>query len=68
MGGFNIFGSLGFLVGIVGGGLVADAYGFLAAFLAVGLLEVAVALCLLPFLLGVGRPAAGPAAGEGDPT
>jgi MFS family permease len=51
MGGFNIFGSLGFLVGIVGGGLLTDAYGFLAAFAAVGLLEVLIAAAMLPLLL-----------------
>jgi len=51
MGGFNVFGSLGFLVGIVGGGLVADAHGFLAAFLAVGALEASIALVMLPVIL-----------------
>ena len=51
MGGFNVFGSLGFLTGIVGGATVAATYGFGAAFLAVGLAEVAIALVALPFLL-----------------
>jgi len=51
MGGFNVFGSLGFLAGIVGGGLVADAYGFPAAFLAVGLTEGVIALVMLPAVL-----------------
>jgi MFS family permease len=67
MGGFNIFGSLGFLVGIVGGGLVADAYGFLAAFLAVGLLEVALAVLFVPLLLGLERPPADRSPGDGGP-
>jgi len=53
MGGFNVFGSVGFLAGIVGGGLVADAYGYLEAFLAVGLLEMLIAAVLLPVVLGL---------------
>lgn len=48
MAGFNIAGSVGFLVGIVAGGLVADAYGYRAAFLAVGGLEIALAAAALP--------------------
>ncbi|WP_336360479.1 MFS transporter [Haladaptatus sp. ZSTT2] len=48
MGGFNIFGSIGFLTGIVVGGAVADAYGFLAAFLVAGGLEIAIALLTIP--------------------
>jgi MFS family permease len=51
MGGFNVFGSLGFLTGIVGGATIAATHGFGAAFLAVGLAEVAIALIALPFLL-----------------
>ncbi|QGX95259.1 MFS transporter [Haloplanus rallus] len=48
MAGFNIAGSVGFLVGIVAGGLVADAYGYRAAFLVVGGLEIALAAATLP--------------------
>jgi MFS family permease len=61
MAGFNIAGSVGFLVGIVAGGLVADAYGYRAAFLAVGGLEVALAAATLPAFLRVewGRAASG---------
>jgi DHA1 family tetracycline resistance protein-like MFS transporter len=44
MGGFNVFGSLGMLTGFVVGGVVTEWYGYLAAFLAVGGLEVAIAL------------------------
>jgi MFS family permease len=44
MAGFNIFGSVGFFVGIVLGGTLASAFGFRPAFLAVGALEVVVAL------------------------
>ena len=51
MAGFNVFGSVGFLVGIVGGGLVADALGFGAAFLAAGGVEVLLAVLALPYLL-----------------
>jgi MFS family permease len=51
MGGFNVFGSLGFLTGVVGGATVAAAYGFGAAFLAVGATEVLIALVAFPLLL-----------------
>ncbi|XVH31192.1 MFS transporter [Haloferacaceae archaeon DSL9] len=48
MGGFNVFGSLGFLTGFVIGGLAADAFSYFAAFLLVGGLEIAIALLALP--------------------
>lgn len=51
MGGFNIFGSLGFLAGVVAGSLIADEYGYTEAFLAVGGLEVAIAIVAVPALL-----------------
>ena len=51
IGGFNIVGSLGFLGGIVGGGVVTAAAGFDVAFLVVGFAEVAIALVALPLLL-----------------
>jgi MFS family permease len=51
MGGFNVCGSLGFLVGIVGGATLAATAGFGAAFLAVGLAEVLIAVVALPFLV-----------------
>lgn len=51
MGGFNTAGSLGFLGGIAGGGAIAAATDFRTAFLAAGLLEVAIALVALPVLL-----------------
>ncbi|WP_101297814.1 MFS transporter [Halegenticoccus soli] len=47
MGGFNVFGSLGFLTGFLVGGTVADAHGYLPAFVVVGLLEVAIAALAL---------------------
>ena len=49
MGGFNIAGSLGFLTGILLGGMLADTYGYPAAFLVVGSLEIIIALVALPF-------------------
>jgi MFS family permease len=59
MGGFNVFGSLGFLAGVVVGGSVAGAYGYPAAFLVAGGLEIAVALVALPVFvrLSVARTA-----------
>jgi len=44
LGGFNVFGSLGFLAGFLLGGLATSTAGYLAAFLAVGLSEVAIAV------------------------
>lgn len=44
LGGFNVFGSLGFLTGFVVGGIATSTAGYLAAFLAVGLSEVAIAV------------------------
>jgi MFS family permease len=57
MSGFNVAGSLGFLVGIVAGGTVADAYGYWAAFVAVGALEVLVAAVAVGPLLWIELPA-----------
>ncbi|MEF8886343.1 MAG: MFS transporter [Haloarculaceae archaeon] len=51
MGGFNVFGSLGFLAGVVGGATVAASQGFGAAFVVVGLSEAAIAVLALPALL-----------------
>ncbi|WP_369335335.1 MFS transporter [Halostella sp. PRR32] len=53
MGGFNLFGSLGFLTGFLVGGTVADAYGFGTAFLVAGSVEIALALVTLPLLLRI---------------
>ena len=53
MGGFNVVGSCGFLAGIVGGAAATAAFGFDAAFVIVGLAEVAIALGALPALLGL---------------
>jgi len=51
MAGFNAAGSLGFLAGVVVGGTAAGAYGYPAAFLVAGGLEVALALATLPAFL-----------------
>jgi MFS family permease len=57
MAGFNIAGSLGFLAGILVGGVAADAYGYRTAFLLVGGLELALAAATLPAFLRIGlRP------------
>jgi MFS family permease len=53
MGGFNIFGSLGFLGGIVVGGSLAVRYDYFAAFLVAGGLEIAIAVVSVPVLLAV---------------
>jgi hypothetical protein len=58
MGGFNVVGSLGFLSGIVGGATLAARVSFEAAFLAVGLSEVVIAVVALPLLLGLDVPTA----------
>ncbi|RDZ45754.1 MFS transporter [Haloferax sp. Atlit-10N] len=47
LGGFNVFGSLGFLAGFLVGGVVADVVGYLPSFLVVGFAEVAIALVAL---------------------
>ncbi|MEF8820733.1 MAG: MFS transporter [Halovenus sp.] len=56
MGGFNIFGSLGFLSGIIGGATVAGGVSFEAAFLVVGLAEVFIAIVALPLLFRLDVP------------
>lgn len=53
MGGFNIFGSLGFLGGILVGGWLATRYGYLAAFAVAGGLEIAIAMVTLPALVRI---------------
>jgi len=56
MGGFNVFGSLGFLVGTVGGGVIADSAGFGAAFLAAAALEAGIVVVTLPLLVRLDVP------------
>jgi MFS family permease len=56
MAAFNAVGSLGFLAGVLVGGTVADEYGYFAAFLTVGGMEVAVATLAVPAFLKLGIP------------
>jgi len=49
--GFNAAGSLGFLAGVVGGGLVASDFGYPAAFTAAGSAEILLALVAIPAFL-----------------
>src|SRR5699024_1179075 len=44
MGGFNVFGSLGMLSGFLIGGILAEYYGYLVAFLVAGGLEIVIAV------------------------
>jgi MFS family permease len=60
MGGFNIFGSLGFLGGILVGGWLATRYGYLAAFVVAGGLEIAIAMVTLPALFRIAPRTSGP--------
>ncbi|GAA0507187.1 Major Facilitator Superfamily protein [Halorubrum aquaticum] len=65
MGAFNVFGSLGFLTGFLVGGGATGAFGYRAAFLAVGGLELAIALALLPAVRAV-APRVGSAPSTGS--
>jgi len=60
MAGFNIFGSLGFLAGILVGGTIADEISYVAAFLVVGGMEIGIALLALPAFLGLELPRSEP--------
>ena len=60
MGGFNVFGSLGFLAGFLLGGSVADAAGYLTAFLVVGGLEIGIAVVALPAVRRLTRESSSP--------
>ncbi len=51
MGGFNLFGSLGFAIGPFVGGTIADLYGYRASFAVAGASEILIAILLLPLLL-----------------
>lgn len=55
MGGFNLFGSLGFAIGPFIGGAIADSYGYGATFAFAGASEIIIAIALLPFLLKLRR-------------
>lgn len=53
MGGFNIFGSLGFLGGIMVGGWLTVRYNYFLAFVVAGGLEIVIAAVTLPVLLRI---------------
>ena len=55
MGLFNVFGSLGFLTGFLVGGATTEAFGYRSAFLAVGGLELMIAVLLLPVVSRIAR-------------
>jgi len=56
MAGFNVFGSVGFLAGILVGGTVAGAFGYPVAFLVAGGTEIVLAVLALPGLLRLEKP------------
>jgi len=69
MGGFNLFGSVGFLTGFLVGGGVAGEFGYLAAFFVAGGLEVLIALVTIPAFLRLdigGKPVGGSGVGDAD--
>ena len=51
MGGFNLFGSLGFAAGPFMGGLIADKYSFQASFAVAGFTVIIIAIIFLPLLI-----------------
>lgn len=53
MGGFNMFGSLGFAIGPFIGGLIADMYGFQVSFAVAGAAVLVIAIIFIPFLLKI---------------
>ena len=53
MGGFNMFGSLGFAIGPFIGGLIADKYGFHVSFAVAGAAVLVIAIIFIPFLLKI---------------
>lgn len=50
MAGFNVAGSIGFLSGILIGGVTASTYGYFTAFVVAGGLEILIAISVLPVL------------------
>ena len=54
IGGFNVFGSLGFVVGFSAAGILSGMYGFRTSFVFGGVSEILVALIAIPILLKLG--------------
>ena len=61
--GYNIVGSLGFLLGVVVGGGLAERFGYLTAFYVIGGAEILLALALLPALFALDSPGGSVASG-----
>lgn len=53
IGGFNVFGSLGFVVGFSSAGILSDMYGYCTSFILGGFSEILVVLIAIPFLLNL---------------
>ncbi|MFW6153302.1 MAG: MFS transporter [Halobacteriota archaeon] len=56
MGGFNLFGSIGFLAGFIVGGTVTARYDYLTAFVVAGGLEILIALVAIPLFIRLDVP------------
>ncbi len=54
IGGFNVFGSLGFVAGFSAAGILSDIYGYCTSFILGGVSEMLVALVAIPFLVKLG--------------
>ena len=54
IGGFNVFGSLGFVAGFSAAGILSDIYGYCTSFILGGFSEMLVTLLAIPFLLKLG--------------
>ena len=54
IGGFNVFGSLGFVAGFSAAGILSDLYGYCTSFIMGGVSEMLVALLAIPFLVKLG--------------
>ena len=55
IGGFNVFGSLGFVAGFSAAGILSDMYGYCTSFILGGFSEMLVALVAIPFLVKLGK-------------